>query len=108
MKLRTIDGRLPAGSLYRLFVTAWIVGCGAIFIPFLVLFTVGVGLSGKLDANGEMVSGAAMLPHLAMLWVTFPLAIVAQGFLLGGLMVFGVWLYQKRRPIEFEDLSTPK
>lgn len=100
MKLKTVDGKLTLGSAYKLFVWGWILGWGAFMLPILFLLFVVAALTGQMGVNGEMVYGRgpaimAMLPMLIM----FPIIIVVQAFMVGGLVMFGLWLYRTRWPL---------
>jgi uncharacterized membrane protein len=100
MQLRTVRGRLTLGSVYKLFVAGWLVSWSllvGLILTVLVLITVA---TGEMLVNGVMVHGTwpvlrSMLPML----VLFPIVIVGQAFMFGGMLTLGVWLYQLRRPL---------
>jgi len=100
MELKTSDGKLALDGVYKLVAWVWALGAGALFVPMFALLTVVGVVTGQMSVNGEMVYGRgpvlmAMLPGL----IGLPLIITLQGFLLGGVITFGLWLYQRRRPL---------
>lgn len=71
-----------------------------IFVPAFVLITIAVVVTGgPIKFNGETVEGKAQIfAALAPIFMV-PFMIAMQSVMIGGLTVFGLWLYQKRRPI---------
>lgn len=101
MQLRTVDGNLTLGSVYKLFVWSWVLSWGAFLGAILLLLTLIALVTGQMLVNGEMVQGRgsavfAMLPML----VLFPIVIVLQGFMFAAFLTFGAWLYRLRRPLK--------
>jgi hypothetical protein len=109
MQLRTIDGNLTLGSIYKLFVWSWLLSW-SVFMGAIFLLLVLVALAtGQMAVNGEMVQGRgpALMAMLPML-VLFPIIIVMQAFMFGGFLTFGAWLYRLRRPLKIvPEGSTP-
>jgi hypothetical protein len=104
MKMVVENGRLKLGSLYKAVVVGWIYGFGFFFGVVLFLLLLVSLLTGQMMVNGEMVYGRGrifleMLPIL----IVFPIAIVMNALMLGGLVIGGLALYRKRRPIELVD-----
>ncbi|WP_332772377.1 hypothetical protein [Phenylobacterium sp.] len=100
MELRIVDGQLKPGGAFKLVATGYLVGAGAIFVPFfalVTLFTFGSGAPATL--NGEVVKGGAGLMMTLMPFIMLPIILVMQSAMIGGLVVFGLWLYRKHRPI---------
>lgn len=100
MELKTKDGNLTLRSAYRLIVTAWLLSWGAFMGFILLLLFLITLLTGEMTVNGELVEGrgAALASILPML-VLFPVIIVMQAFMLGGLLTGGLWLYRLKRPL---------
>lgn len=100
MKLRTVDGQLTLGSVFKLFVVGWICSWIALFgLIFALLLVVGVA-SGSMVVNGEVVHGrTSVLMQMLPFLVIFPVAVVLQGFLFAGMLTGGVWLYRLKRPL---------
>ncbi len=100
MHLRSVDGKLTLGSVYRLCVVGWVVGWGLLFGVFLVLFALIVVLAGAAGAFGHQTFGAAaILVQMIPLIIMIPITVVIQAFIAAGLLTFGVWLFQTRRPL---------
>ncbi|PHY22607.1 hypothetical protein [Caulobacter sp. BP25] len=74
--------------MFRLIVTGYIIGAGVIFGPLFLLATVVMGL----QYPRVFVGGLLQLLFL-------PIILGIQSVLFGGVIVLGLWLYQKRRPI---------
>lgn len=89
MDLRTTNGQLKPGGAFRLIATGYLVGAGAIFIPAFALAAIGT----LLVRGGRHF--AVSLASLAMA----PIIIALQSVMFGGLVVFGLWLYCRRRSI---------
>lgn len=101
MQLRTVNGNLTLGSVYKLFVWSWVLSWGAFMGAILLLLTLIALATGQMFVNGELVQGRgpaafAMLP----MFVLFPIVIVVQGFMFAAFLTFGAWLYRLRRPLK--------
>ena len=105
MELRTIEGKLRAGGAFKLVATGYLVGAGAIFIPLFALVTLIALVSGAPAMfNGEVVEGGAAFMVALMPMIMVSVVLGMQAVMFGGLVVFGLWLYQKRRPIRVVDV----
>lgn len=100
MELRTIGGHLRPGSAFRPIAIAYFLGAGVFIAPMFVLVTlIQLAVGGPATLNGKPIeAGAATLFTLLPL-VVLPLVLAGQAVLFGGLIVFGLWLYQRRKPI---------
>ncbi|WP_312166970.1 hypothetical protein [Phenylobacterium sp.] len=108
MELRTVGGRLKASSAFKLVATGYLVGAGAIFIPLFTLVTVMLVATGApARVNGEVVEGGELLNLMPIL--LGPIILAMQAVTFGVLVVFGLWLFQKRWPllIVAEDAAPP-
>lgn len=107
MELRTVDGVLKPGGAFKLIATGYLLGAGAIFVPLFVLVILATFASGApATINGEVVEGTAgFLAAFAPL-IMLPFVVAIQSVIFGGLIVFGLWLYQKRRPIRVINEDT--
>ena len=100
MELRTVNGRLKPGGAFKLIATGYLLGAGAIFIPLFVLIDLILLVRGALATmNGQTVAGDAPPLVWLMQLIALPVIIAGQSVMIGGLVVFGLWLYDKRRPI---------
>ena len=100
MQLRTVDGKLTLGSVYKIVVWGWAIGWGVIFIPFILIFAIGATLSGKISWNGEMIYGSGEVFMHVLPFLLLPLvAIVFHAFTFGGLIALGVLIYRRFRPL---------
>lgn len=109
MELITEGGRLKSGGVFKLVAVGYFLGATVIILPFFVLiFLLAIATGGPVTVNDQVVEGqnalVAMLPGLFIV----PLILAFQAVLLGLLSAFGVWLYQKRRPIRFVEIGTPR
>ena len=106
MKVNVIDGKLQLGSIYKLVVAGWVIGWGVFMVPMILLISVGMFFSDTAQLNGETVSGASaaivMLPMILLL----PIVLVFHAIMFGALIIFGLWLYRKKRPIEVVTLTS--
>ncbi len=99
MELRTLGGQLKAGAAFRLIAIGYVIGAGVIFGPLFLLATLAMSLQRPVMLIGGLV-------QLLLL----PIILGVQSVLLGGVVVLGLWLYQKRRPIlvvDGEDAPSP-
>jgi hypothetical protein len=111
MQLRIRDGQLTLGSAYKLMVWGWILGMGTFMGGVFLLMVLLSLLTGQMGVNGEMVQGTgptllALAPGLIML----PIIIVLHAFCIGGIILFGLWLYRTRNPlaVTFDEQSVPQ
>ncbi len=99
MELRTVGGQLKAGAAFRLVTIGYVIGAGVIFGPLFLLAIVAMSFQRPVMLVGGLI-------QLLML----PIILAVQSLLLGGVIVLGLWLYQKRRPIlvvDGDELSSP-
>jgi len=99
MELRTVNGRLRLDGAFKMVATGYLVGASVIFVPFFLLIFVILVVAGAFAPSGGAAASpggplAAFIPFLM-----FPFIIAMQSVMIGGLVVFGLWLYQMRRPI---------
>lgn len=104
MQLKSVDGKLTLGSAYKLFVISWIFGCHILFGAFAAIFTLIALASEQATINGVIVEGTgpiltAMIPVLLL----FPVVIIIQSFIAGGMLVLGLAVYRLWRPIKITD-----
>lgn len=92
MELRTMGGQLKAGAAFRLVATGYIIGASVIFGPLFLLATLTMG-----------VQRPAMLVGGLLQLLLLPIVLGIQSLLFGGVIVLGLWLYQKRKPIVVVD-----
>jgi hypothetical protein len=108
--LRTVGGRLKLDSVFKLVATGYAIGAGVIFVPMFALITLVTFPSGApMKVNGEVVEGGAGQAFALLPLVMVPFIVAMQAVMVGGLIVFGLWLYQKRRPLRVvaEDGTPP-
>lgn len=100
MELRVKNGHLQLAGAFKVIATGYFLGAGLIFAPLFALSSLMSWRTGASPiVNGQEVAWAsggtaAILPILIL-----PVVLALQAVLLGGLVVFGLWLYSKRRPI---------
>ena len=100
MQLRTVDGKLTLGSVYKVIVWGWLIGWSVFMIPIFLLIVIGATISGQLSFNGEMIHGSGQVfMHLLPFVLLPPIIIVFHAFMFGGLITFGVWIYRHWRPL---------
>lgn len=100
MQLRTVDGKLTLGSVYKVIVWGWLIGWSVLMIPIMLLIVVGGTLAGEMSVNGEMVHGRGVVfMHMLPLLVLMPIIIVMHAFMFGGLITLGVLIYRRFRPL---------
>ena len=92
MELRTMGGQLKAGAAFRLVATGYIIGASVIFGPLFLFATLAMGVQRPV----LLVGGLLQL-------LLLPVVLGIQSLLFGGVIVLGLWLYQKRRPIVVVD-----
>jgi hypothetical protein len=101
MKLRTIGGRLTLGSVFKMFVAAWLISWSLLFGAAVLAVVLSTIVTGQIAVNGVVVHGigpalSAIVPFVILL----PVVIVVQAFIVGGILTFGIWLYQLNRPLQ--------
>lgn len=100
MELKTTDGRLKLGSVFKLVATGDLLGAGVIFIPGFALIALGGLATGvPVKWGGQVVEGAAATFLTLMPLVMIPFVLAMQAMMFGGLIVLGLALYQTRRPL---------
>ena len=100
MELRTDSGQLKAGGAFKLIATGYLLGAGVIFIPAFVVMGLVATLAGApIVVNGQVVEGGfATVAGLAPLFL-LPVILAGQAMVLSGIIVLGLWLYTRWRPI---------
>lgn len=88
MELRMVNGQLRPGGAFRLIATGYLVGAGAIFVP---VFALAAIITLVADERHFAVS--------LMSLVMAPIVLAMQSVMFGGVVVFGLWLYSRRRTI---------
>jgi len=100
MQLRTVDGKLTLGSVYKIVVWGWLLGWSVFMVPIFLIIIIGAMLTGEMSVNGEMVHGSGpVLLQLLPFIIVLPIIIVMHAFMFGGLLTFGVWIYRHWRPL---------
>lgn len=100
MELRTVGGRLKLDGVFKLVATGYAIGAGVILVPMFALVTlVSFASSAPMKVNGQVVEGGAAQAFVILPLVMVPIIVAMQAATFGGLTVFGLWLYQKRRPL---------
>jgi|GEM_PF-681226 len=101
MEIKTVDGNLSLGSLFKPIAVGYAIGMGVIFIPmFLLMLPMFVFSPGVQGQDGQLVTGAG--PILAMMmpmFVMIPIILAVQGLIIGGAILLGLSIYRTRRPI---------
>ncbi len=100
MELRTEDGQLKPSGAFKLIATGYLVGASAIFVPLFLLINLVLLVTGApATMNGQVVKGGDGLLVGLMQLIMLPIILALQAVMVGGLVVFGLWLYSKRQPI---------
>jgi hypothetical protein len=100
MQLRTVDGKLTLGSVYKVIVWGWLISWSVFMVPIFLLIVVGATLSGQMSVNGEMVYGSGQIfVQLLPMIILLPIIIVMHAFMFGGMITLGVWIYRHFRPL---------
>ncbi len=96
MELRTLDGQLTPGGVFKIVAVGYLIGAGAIAFAGIALMEI-FGAS-PVSADGPIVKALALL-------ITVLLILGLQGLMLGALVVFGIWLLQRgwRLPVVAGD-----
>lgn len=100
MELRTKGGLLKPGGAFKLVATGYFLGAGVIFLPLFVLATV-ISLAAGVPPtwNGQAVEGSGGVLFVFLPLIMVPVILAFHAVMFGGLIVLGLWIYQKRRPI---------
>lgn len=100
MELRTVGGQLKLDGVFKLVATGYAIGAGVIFIPLFALVTLlSFASRAPMKVNGQVVEGGAAHAFALVPLVLVPLVVAMQSVMFGGVIVFGLWLYQKRKPL---------
>lgn len=104
MELSTTGGRLKPGGAFKLVATGYFFGTMVIFLPLFALVTV-ISLAAGVPPtlNGVPVEGSGGILVSILLLVIVPVVLAFQAVMFGGLVVLGLWLYNKRRPIRLVE-----
>ena len=103
MRLRTRNGQLTNGSIYKLVVIGWTLSWCLLFVVIFGLLLVVAALGGPVMVNGEPVTEPlpfllAALPGMVLL----PLLALIQSLIFGGFFVLVMMVYRMVRPITVE------
>ena len=106
MRLRTRNGQLSLGSIYKLVVVGWTFTWTLLF-AFIFVLMILMSLSGvPLTVNGDPVSGVgAFLAGALPVMILFPVMIFIQALIFGGFFVLAMMIYRMFRPITVETES---
>ena len=100
MELRAEGGQLKPGAAFKLVATGYFLGAGVIFIPmFALVGVISLAAGVPPTMNGQEVEGGVGMLVAILPLIMVPIILAMQAVMLGGLAVFGLWLYTKRRPI---------
>ena len=103
LQLKTINGNLTMGSVYRLFVVGWALGFGAFFTAIALFIFVAAAVTGEATINGvEVRDRAQVISAFAPMLLIGPVIIFFQSFILAGLMTFGIRVYRHWFPLTVE------
>ena len=96
VELRMVNGKLNPSGTFKLIATGYLIGAGVIFVPLFAIATLfGFAIGAPTRLNGGVVGLFVELMPLIMV----PIIVAMQALMIGGIVVFGLWLYQKRWPI---------
>jgi hypothetical protein len=100
MQLRTVDGKLSLGSVYKIVVWGWLIGWSIFLIPIFFLIAIGTLISGQMSWNGETIYGrGAIFMRLLPFVFLPPIVIILHAFIFGGVITLGVLIYRRFRPL---------
>lgn len=106
LKLEAVNGNLTLGSVYRLFFVGWVLGFGSFFMAIALFVFVGAAITGEANINGvEVRDRAQVIAEFAPILLLGPIIIFFQGFVLAGLMTFGVRIYRHWFPLTVESTT---
>jgi hypothetical protein len=100
VELRTKGGLLNPGGAFKLVWTGYFLGAGVIFLPVFALVSV-ISLAAGVPPtwNGQPVEGSGGILVAILPLIMVPIILAFQAAMFGGLIVLGLWIYHKRRPI---------
>ncbi len=107
MEIKAVDGNLSLGSLFKPVAVGYAIGMGVFMLPMLLLMIpIFIFSPGVETQSGELVTGPiSILVMLLPMFVMFPIILVLQGFLIGGAVIFGLYVYRTRKPISVAVLG---
>lgn len=91
MRIIVNDAGISTGSLLKLITVGWVIGMGIFAIPIMLIM--GIAAATWLY-EGHGFNG------MLLFVVVFPLALPLQGLMLGAIILFGLWVYRKFKPVE--------
>lgn len=95
MKLKSVNGNLSLGSVYKLFVVGWLFAWTIFYLLFLlsaVVSTSAVSPGGIGPDLSSFLPAAVLTPVLAVL----------SSLLFSGIMLLGVMIFRLWRPLRIE------
>lgn len=103
MELRVLGGQLKLGSAFRLIAIGYGIGAGVISIPIFAIASL-LGAMGQFAGApvSSIAGGVLAFAPLIML----PVILGLQSLMIGGLVVFGLWVYRKWRPLQIVGYET--
>ncbi|OLF77765.1 hypothetical protein AWH62_03575 [Maricaulis sp. W15] len=107
MRLRTRNGQLTLGSIYKLVVTGWTLAWCMLFAVFFVLMILMALTGAPVTVNNSSVTGLGpvLVASLPMM-VLMPVIVIIQALIFGGLFVLAMMIYRMFRPITVETDNT--
>lgn len=66
MQLRTIDGRLTLGSVFRLVAAAWLT-LATVFMALIVVFLIPAAFTNGLVINGQLIRGGDAMGQVILI-----------------------------------------
>lgn len=87
MDLHATNGDLRLAGVFRLVAIGWLVACGLVFAPFVLITAAASALATGRYMEIVFVIGALVL------------VVPLQAVLIGSIVTAGLWMYRMRRPI---------
>ena len=95
MIIRTASGQVTPGDLFRVVATGYAIGVAAIFGLLFGVISLFVLFGAPIEGGRSFLLWPVLLPFIA----------VVQGVLVGVVVMLGLAIYRRYRPIEID--STP-
>ena len=106
MRLRTRNGQLSLGSIYKLVVVGWTFTWTLLFAFIFVLMILRSLSGAPLTVNGEAAYGVgAFLAGALPAMIFFPIVAFIQALIFGGFFVLAMMIYRMFSPITVETES---